>query len=324
MVVQPTHAVIRAQDAADLLSDDSVTSGDWIRAGSILVGSIVLAVIVSRLLRRIIAHGIGPGFASIMMARLAGYATFLVGLFYSLSELGVRVGPLIGALGLGGLVLALALQRFVENFVSSIILQARRPFTVGDTVLLDGRIGTVADIDSRVTVLDSLDGTQVRVPNSNVVSATIENLTRQGVRRSSMDVGVAYATDLQAARSVIEDALTRVPRVLDDPPPAVHVTGFHDSSIGLVVLYWHASDVPSELAARTDLAIAIHQGLAAAGITIAFPQMVVWPGAGDDVQYETVDEIVRTDQPGPASDTGPGQRRRTGPRLPRPRRRGTS
>ena len=279
-------AVLAQSDSAALL-DDPLTGGDWIRAGAVLIGSAMLAVVVSRVLRRVVSRGLGAGFAAIITGRLMAYAVFLVGLSYALTSLGVRVGPLLGALGLGGLVLALALQGVVGNFVSSLILQARRPFTVGDTVELEGRIGVVEDIDSRTTQIRGLDGTHIRVPNANVVDATIVNLTREPVRRSSLAVGVAYDTDLQLATEVIYQALERVPRVLSDPEPWVNLDGFGDSSIGFTVLYWHASDVPSELSARHDLVVAIHQAFAAESITIAFPQVVVWSGqAKPDQLYE--------------------------------------
>ena len=279
-------AVLAQSDSAALL-DDPLTGGDWIRAGAVLIGSVMLAVVVSRVLRGVVSRGLGAGFAAIITGRLMAYAVFLVGLSYALTSLGVRVGPLLGALGLGGLVLALALQGVVGNFVSSLILQARRPFTVGDTVELEGRIGVVEDIDSRTTQIRGLDGTHIRVPNANVVDATIVNLTREPVRRSSLAVGVAYDTDLQLATEVIYQALERVPRVLSDPEPWVNLDGFGDSSIGFTVLYWHASDVPSELSARHDLVVAIHQAFAAESITIAFPQVVVWSGqAKPDQLYE--------------------------------------
>ncbi len=181
-------AVLAQSDSAALL-DDPLTSGDWIRAGAVLIGSVMLAVVVSRVLRRVVSRGLGAGFAAIITGRLMAYAVFLVGLSYALTSLGVRVGPLLGALGLGGLVLALALQGIVGNFVSSLILQTRRPFTVGDTVDLEGRIGVVEDIDSRTTQIRGLDGTHIRVPNANVVDAAIVNLTREPVRRSFVGGG---------------------------------------------------------------------------------------------------------------------------------------
>ena len=298
------------QADADVLSADSLTGGDWIRAGAILVGALLLAMVASRALRRVIAHGVGHGFAAVVTARLVGYAVFLIGLFYALTTLGVRVGPLLGALGLGGLVLALALQRVVENFVASVVLQSRRPFTIGDTVELDGRLGVVDDIDSRTTLLRGLDGTQIRVPNANVLSGTIVNLTREPIRRSSLKVGVSYDTDLQLAAANLRDAVARVPRVLSDPPPSINLDGFGDSSIGFTILYWHDSDVPSELAARHDLVIAVHQGLAAEQITIAFPQVVVWSGDTDGAgPYERYLDRVHTEYPGLSSGR-PEQKRR--------------
>ena len=237
---------------------------------------------------------------------------FLIGLSYALTVLGVRVGPLLGALGLGGLVLALALQGVVGNFVSSVILQTRRPYTVGDTVLLDGHIGLVEDIDSRTTQIRGLDGTHIRIPNANVAGATIVNLTRNPVRRSSLAVGVAYETDLQQATEAIYAALKRVPRVLPDPAPTVNLDDFGNSSIGFNVLYWHASDVPTELAARHDLVLAIHREFAAESITIAFPQVVVWSGRDrpDRLYSGSVDEVRA---PYPGLDQPESEQERRGP-----------
>ena len=261
---------------------------------------------IYRILRRFLTHAIGPGFAAIIIARLVAYVVFLVGLFYLLTDLGVRVGPLLGALGLGGLVLALALQRFVENFISGIILQTRRPFKVGDTVRLGDYLGNIVDVDSRTVVLQGLDGVLIRIPNSNVATDAIINLTRNPSRRSSLHVGVAYDTDLFVATQVLNEALGRVSRVLSDPAPSVVLDGFGDSSIGFTLLYWHASDVPAELATRHDLVLAVHHGLIDAGITIAFPQMVVWSGQHSDTgPYHHEPAEVFTIHPGLEADAGP-------------------
>ena len=315
-------AWVLAQSDADALLDDPLTHADWIKAGIVLVCTLILAVAVSKILRRVVARGIGHGFAAILTSRFLGYAVFIVGLSYALTVLGVRVGPLLGALGLGGLVLALALQGVVGNFVSSLILQTRRPYTVGDTVELDGRLGVVEDIDSRTTQIRGLDGTHIRVPNANVAAATIVNLTREPVRRSSLLVGVAYDTDLQQATDAIYAAVERVPRVVAEPEPTVNLEGFGDSSIGFNVLYWHASDVPSELATRHDLVLAIHREFAACSITIAFPQVVVWSGQQrPDRLYGGEVGEVRASYPG--LDQPDSDQERRGPQWRLPGRRPT-
>ena len=264
------------------LVDDGLTGPDWIQAGVVIVVAIVLAVVVNRIARRIGERTIGPGFASLLIARSLGYVIVLVGAIYALGNLGVRIGPLIGALGIGGLVLALALQGVAENFFGALILQSRRPFTIGDTVELGEHIGVVKDIDSRTVVLRTLDGTWIRVPNSKVLEDPIVTLTAEPLRRSRLTVGVAYDTDLARAADVIGASLERVARVRDAPPSLVVLRRFASSSIEFDAYYWHASDVPAELAARHDVMLAIHQAFADEGITIAFPQVVVWQGTNTD------------------------------------------
>ncbi len=239
-------------EGVESLLDGRLAGTDWLQAGGILL--------------------------AIITARIIGYLIFLVGLVYALNTLGVRVGPLLGALGLSGLVLALALQKVVENFVGALILQTRRPFTVGDTVDLDGHIGVVCDVDARTVVMRRLDGSMVRVPNMQVLNSSIVNMTRESARRSELTVGVAYDTNLEDATAVLTEAITRVPRIRTKPPAQVLLKEFGSSSIDFRIFYWHTSDVPSGLAATHDLMLALHQGLADAGITIAFPQMVVWSG----------------------------------------------
>ncbi len=267
------------QDAGieDLL-EQGLTSTDWLQAGGITLGAIAAAIAANRVTRAIVSRSLGSGFGAIITARIIGYLIFLIGLLYALNTLGVRVGPLLGALGLSGLILALALQKVVENFVGALILQTRRPFTVGDTVQLGDQLGVIKDIDSRTVVMRGLDGSMIRVPNMEVLNSAIVTLTAEPARRSELQVGVAYDSNLEDTTRILGDAVARVPRVRDVPEPQILLRQFGASSIDFTVFYWHTSDIQSELAATHDLMLAVHHALADAGITIAFPQMVVWPG----------------------------------------------
>lgn len=301
---------ILGQSGTDPILTEGLTANDWLRAGLIFVAAIAVAVTTSRVARGLLGRTLGSGFAAILTARVLAYLIFVVGIVYALSSLGIQVGPLLGALGLGGLVLALALQKVAENFVGALILQTRRPYTIGDTVSLDGHVGTVVDIDSRTTVLRGLDGSHIRIPNGNVLTTTIINLTREGLRRSELVVGVAYDSNLDRATEVLTTAVGRVGRIASEPSPWVMLRRFGASSIDVSIFYWHQSDVPSELAATHDLMLAVHHALADAGITIAFPQMVVWSGHdADDNPYDDAPTEVFTQRPGspqrPAVNTSP-------------------
>lgn len=298
-------------DTAEALQD--LTGTDWLQAGAIMLGAIAVAIAANRIARSIVSRSLGAGFGAIITARIIGYLIFLIGLVYALNTLGVRVAPLLGALGLSGLVLALALQKVVENFVGALILQTRRPFTVGDTVQLDDHTGVVTDVDARTVVLRGLDGSMIRLPNMDVLNSAIVNLTRESARRSELQVGVAYDSDLEQATRVLGEAVARVPRIRTTPEPQVLLRRFGDSSIDFTILFWHTSDVPSELAATHDLMLAVHHGLADEGITIAFPQMVVWPGHdATDNPYGSDPAEVFTGRP---SEAPPPQ-----PTEPTPRR----
>ena len=298
----------------DALVDDAVEHTEWLTAAGIMVGSIAVAIAANRIARAVVSRSLGSGFGAIITGRIIGYAIVLVGLFYALSTLGVRVGPLIGALGIGGLVLALALQKVVENFVGALILQTRRPFTIGDTVDVDGNLGVVTDVDARTVALRGLDGSIIRVPNTEVLTHAIVNLTRDPVRRSELAVGVAYDSNLDEAARVLEQAVSRVARIRSDPKPQVLLSQFGSSSIDFTIYYWHTSDVPSELATTHDLMLAVHHSLADAGITIAFPQMVVWPGhdAVADPYGRQPDEVFteRPTEPPPRHKPATDERRR--------------
>ena len=94
------------------------------------------------------------------------------------------------------------------------------------------------------------------------------------------------------------------------------VERFGTSTIDLVILYWHDSDVPTELTVRNDLAIAVHQALHAAGITIAFPQVVVWSGEDGDGPYSTEPGPIETPVPGRTDRADAPRRRLTRRRRP--------
>ena len=126
----------------------------------------------------------------------------------------------------------------------------------------------------------------IRVPNGSVLADSIVTLTREPFRRSELAVGVAYDTNLEEATAVLMDAAERARPSDASPPPQVVLREFGASSIDYAIFFWHASDVPSEYRARHDLMLTVHHALADAGITIAFPQVVVWPSHdADDNPY---------------------------------------
>jgi small-conductance mechanosensitive channel len=192
--------------------------------------------------------------------------------------MGFDTAPIVLVLLIAAVVVVLSGRALLENYGASLILQVRSPFEPGDQIQSGDYRGEVVEINGRTVVIATMDGKEVHIPNSTVVSNAIVNLTTRGRRRSRLDVGVEYGTDLGQARRVLTDTVTGVPGVLDDPAPEVFVTEFDDSAINFAVRYWHEPTIRDGFVVTDDVARAIDVALAAAGIVIAFPQATLWWG----------------------------------------------
>lgn len=248
-----------------------LTAWDWTRAGIILA----VTVIVSQLVRRLTVRAFGSNSeraAVRIIGRFLAYLVAAAGFVYTLSALRVQIGPLIGALGIGGIALAFALQDILQNLVAGIILQARRPIRRGDQVEIGGHQGIVRDIDLRTVLIRTFDGLDVFLPNRTVLENPIVNYTMSPTRRLSLTIGVGYDSDLEFVQQKLIEAVRAVPGVLCEPSPAAWVTGFGASSVDFAVLMWFEAAAGSLWKVQSDAAISIKAALDGAGVEIPFPQ----------------------------------------------------
>lgn len=248
---------------------------DWIRAGLILAVAIALGWIIQAVSRRLLARGGSDLPVVALLAHSLRNLVILVGIVYALATLEVRLGPLLGALGIGGLAVAFAAQSILANTFASILLRTRRSISRGDQITAFGHEGTVEDITMRVVVLTTFDGERVLLPCAEVLNGAIVNHTVNGIRRTTLEVGVTYDTDLDRADRVLRDAVESIDGVFDEPRPEVWVEEFGESSIDFAVRYWHRPDIATVWRVRSAVAKAIKRGFDEAGITIPFPQRTV-------------------------------------------------
>lgn len=248
---------------------------DWSRAGVIVVVAVVVALALRRLVARIVDRAGGRPALGRLLGRIIVGVVVSIGLVVAAGELGLRVGPVLGALGIGGVALAFALQDILSNLVAGIILQMRNQFRIGDQVMTNDYDGTVHDITMRTVVLDTFDGERVVLPSAQVLQSPLVNHTAFEHRRTTVRVGVAYGSDLDEAARVLEDAAGRADGVLDVPPVGVWADTFAESSIEFAVMFWHGSRIADEWQVRHAVVVAVHRALADAGIEIPFPQRTV-------------------------------------------------
>lgn len=254
---------------------EGLTTGDWVEAGSILVAAVLLSRLVKSVTARLVARSDGSGSAARLVGRVLGGLVLAVGLIYSLQVLGVRLGPLLGAIGVGGLALAFSAQAILENVFASVLLQVRRPFRAGDQIGTNDIEGTVESVNFRAVVLRTYEGERVLVPCAQVLNAPITNFTVKGTRRTTLTVGVAYGTDLGTAQRVLLEALGSTDGVRREPPPEAWVEEFSESSIDFALRYWHAPDIATLWRVRSEVAMAVKSAFDGAGIEIPFPQRTI-------------------------------------------------
>jgi small conductance mechanosensitive channel len=263
----------------DVDLDDVIREGltltDWAVAGATILGAVVVALVLRRVIERLVRRTDPEGAIARFASRLVQNLVVVLGLLYALTALGVQIGPLVGALGLTGIAIAFAVTAILQNVFASVMLKTRRPIRVGDQVWTKESSGTVTEVNYRAVVLESFDGERVYIPSSMVMDDVIVNHTATPTRRTVLPVGVAYGTDLHRAQDVLLGAVTGVPGVLPAPAPQAWVTTFGESSIDFDVRFWHASDIATMFRVRSAVAMAIKDAFDREGIEIPFPQRVV-------------------------------------------------
>jgi len=188
----------------------------------------------------------------------------------SLERLGVKTTAAIAIIGAMGLALGLALQGSLGNFASGVMIIMFKPYKIGDLVKLGGQVGVVEEIKVFNTVLITPDNRTILMPNGQITSASIENLSAKGILRIDMTFGIGYDDDIRAAKKMIEQVITSDPRVLADPAPQVAVAELADSSVNFVVRPWVT--VADYWGVRFDLTERLKLEADTQGISIPYPQ----------------------------------------------------
>lgn len=180
-------------------------------------------------------------------------------------------GALVGTAGIVGIAIGFAFKDLVENYMASVLLSLRQPFQPNDHVDIDGFEGKVVRLTSRATVLMTLDGNHIRIPNGRVFKAVILNYSRNPRRRFDFAVGVAAEADLAETQDIGVGVLQRMPGVLDDPAPSSAIVELGDSSVPIRFFGWVDQGVTNFGRARSEAIRLVKEAIEAAGIELPEP-----------------------------------------------------
>ncbi len=187
----------------------------------------------------------------------------------------------LGGTGLVGLILGIGFRDITENFLASVFLSIQTPFQTGDLVEINGVQGIVQRMTVRSTVLMTLDGNHVQIPNSAVYKSTIRNFTANPKLRLDFTVGVGYDVPVAQAQDVALRVLQHHPAVLGDPEPWVLAESLGPASVVIRIYFWIDGHKHNGLKVRSALIRLVKQDFEEAGITmpdeareVIFPQGV--------------------------------------------------
>ncbi|MDQ3618003.1 MAG: mechanosensitive ion channel [Pseudomonadota bacterium] len=213
-----------------------------------------------------------PYFHSVLR-RIVQFLMFMVGVLVALELLNATalVGAVLGSAGVIGLMLGFAFRDLAENYLAGILLSLRRPFEPGDHLLVDGHEGRVMSLNSRATVLMTLDGNYLRLPNSFVFKAVMLNYTRNPLRRLQVVFGIGNDEDLLQAQRLGIQTLRGMPAIVDDPPPQALVASVGDSSVTMHFNAWMDQRQTDYMKVNSEAIRLLKKSLEEAGMDLPEP-----------------------------------------------------
>jgi MscS family membrane protein len=223
------------------------------------------------------------------LQRFSKLLIVLIGFLGVLGTLGVNINAAVAGLGVGGIAVALAAQKTIENLFGGISLFADRPVRVGDFFRYGDQVGTVEEIGLRSTRVRTLDRTVVTIPNAEFSSLRLENFAKRDRMRLWTMIGVRYETTPDQLRYLLarlREILLAHPRVTDDPA-RVRFFGFGAYSLDLEVFaYIDTADWSELLSIREDIYLRFMDAIKEAGTGFAFPSTTTYVGHDNGLNAE--------------------------------------
>ncbi|MCC6545157.1 MAG: mechanosensitive ion channel family protein [Nitrospirae bacterium] len=206
----------------------------------------------------------------------------VLGLLIALSVVGISITPIITALGVGGLAVALALQDTLSNLFAGIHILVEKSIRVGDFVRLEtGQEGYVEDITWRTTRIKMLPNNMVIIPNNKLAQSIVTNYYLPEKRMSLLiPIGVSYSADPEKVEKILveeaQNAIGKIPGLLGDPPPFVRfIPGFGESSLDFTLIC-QVKEFVDQYLVQHELRKRIFKRFNEEGIEIPFPHRTVY------------------------------------------------
>ncbi|CAL9639249.1 MULTISPECIES: mechanosensitive ion channel family protein [Streptomyces] len=246
----------------------------------IFVATVSAARVVAGLVRSVTQSRSGVAGSATIFVNITRILVLAIGFLVVLQTLGISIAPLLTALGVGGLAVALALQDTLANLFAGIHILASKTVQPGDYIRLSsGEEGYVEDINWRQTTIRNLSNNLVVIPNGQLAKANMTNFMRPEEQLTILlQVGVAYDSDLEhverVTNEVIAETMRDVEGAVPDHEPIIRFHTFGDSRIGFTVILG-VGEFSDQYRIKHEFIKRLHKRYRAEGIRIPAPARTV-------------------------------------------------
>ncbi len=202
----------------------------------------------------------------------ARWLIYIIVVLIVFDSIGINVTTIFAASAALLIGVGLALQTLFQDIISGIFILIDQTVHVGDIIELEGKVGRVEEIKLRTTRATTVDNKVLIIPNHLYLTNSLYNWTQNGTTtRESVDVGVAYGSDVQLVKKVLLEAATNQKEVLQYPEPTVLFTDFGDSSLNFKLVFT-INDSFNVRFPKSEIRFEIDRLFREHNITIPFPQ----------------------------------------------------
>lgn len=215
---------------------------------------------------------------------------WIIGLVMALSNIGVNISALLGTLGIGGIAFALAAQDTVKNIFGAFTIFTDKPFSIGDTINVNGTEGTVVDVGVRSTKILGYDRRITTLPNYKITDTSIINISSEPMRRVTVKLGLTYDTTPEKMKEAL-DILRAIPKRMEnvsENPSDISAVFTDYAASALVITYnYYIKKQGDILKVTSDMNLEILTSFNKAGLDFAFPTQTLYINKNEPINSGT-------------------------------------
>lgn len=218
-----------------------------------------------------------------ILGSFSKWVLLLIGLMMSLTIMSPNLSPadLIASLGVSSVAIGFAFKDILQNWLAGILILMRRPFEIGDQIVVNGFEGTVERIETRATIIKQYNGKRIVVPNSQIYTNSVKVITANDLIRSQYDIGLGYDQDRVKAMEILKETIEKTAGVSSEKSVEILPWDQADSWLTIRVRWWTNSDRPDVVNTFSKVILNTQNAMDEAGIDLPFPTNIEIKNAHD-------------------------------------------